>query len=148
SQLAFKDQSCFVLTPLGAAALPHLHTNGVSHPVRGGVIRHNWEIHVPNHSPFWDAKQRVLVFAGQVVKRFRWRAINQEAVLSAFHEEGWPARIDDPLAPKATLDTKRRLHDTIKCLNHSRIAPLIHFRGDGSGEGVVWSPTEPTSARS
>ena len=60
------------------------------------------------------------------------------AILAAFEEEGWPSRIDDPLPPQPEQDSKRRLSDTIKCLNRKQASPLIHFRGDGTGEGVVW----------
>ena len=33
---------------------------------------------------------------------------------------------------------KRRLNDTIKCLNRGQVYRLLHFRGDGTGEGVLW----------
>ena len=56
----------------------------------------------------------------------------------AFEEEGWPAKIDDPLAPQSQQDPKRRLHDTIKCLNRNQKNELLHFRGDGTGEGILW----------
>ena len=59
-------------------------------------------------------------------------------MLSAFQEEAWPMRIDDPLGPSPSVDTKRRLADTIKCLNRRQENQIVHFRGDGSGEGVVW----------
>ena len=80
---------------------------------------------------------------GELVKRFKWPAANQEAVLSAFQEEGWPVRIDDPLPPQPEQDSKRRLGDTIKCLNRKQKSQLIHFRGDGTGQGVVWELVEP-----
>ena len=64
--------------------------------------------------------------------------MNQEAILTAFQEEGWPARIDDPLPPHPEQDPKRRLNDTIKCLNRKQSQSLIHFRGDGTGEAVIW----------
>lgn len=88
--------------------------------------------------PTWDPDLRKLQFGGLIVKRFKWPAANQEAVLCAFEEEGWPERIDDPLVPQPEQDSKRRLADTIKCLNRKQVRELIHFRGDGTGEGVVW----------
>ena len=72
-----------------------------------------------------------------VVKRFRWPAENQEQVLDAFQEEGWPSRIDDPLRRDAKVCPKRRLHDTLKCLNRKQINEVIKFRGDGTGLGVL-----------
>jgi hypothetical protein len=88
--------------------------------------------------PNWGAEKRVLWFNGQVVKRFKWHAVNQEAILAAFDEEGWPCRIDDPLPPHPEQDPKRRLSDTIKCLNRKHFNRLIRFRGDGTGTGIVW----------
>ena len=76
------------------------------------------------------------------VKRFKWMAPNQETVLAAFEEEGWPHRIDDPLPPHPDQDSKRRLSDTIKCLNHKQKNELIRFHGDGTGEGVTWELVE------
>ena len=88
--------------------------------------------------PRWDSLRRELVVEGQIIKRFRLPAANQEIVLAAFEEEGWPARIFDPLPPRDEQCPKRRLHETIKALNRSRLARLIRFCGDGTGEGVLW----------
>jgi hypothetical protein len=65
-------------------------------------------------------------------------AANQERVLAAFEEEGWPVHIDDPLPPSPDQDSKRRLHDTINSLNRNQKCPLIRFVGDGTGQGVRW----------
>jgi hypothetical protein len=91
-----------------------------------------------NPLPRWDSQRRELRFDQVVLKLFRWPAVNQETLLMAFEEEGWPARIDDPLSPQQEQDPKRRLHDTIKCLNRNHLHKIIHFRGDGTGEGVIW----------
>ncbi|MBU4272473.1 MAG: hypothetical protein KKE86_05040 [Planctomycetes bacterium] len=88
--------------------------------------------------PRWDATRRELTVDGQVIKRFRVPAANQEAVLAAFEEEGWPPRIFDPLPPRADQESKRRLNETVKALNRSRLARIIRFAGDGTGEGVLW----------
>jgi hypothetical protein len=66
---------------------------------------------------------------------------NQETVLMAFEEDGWPPRIDDPLPPLPQLDPRRRLHDTIKALNRKQKSLLLRFMGDGSGEGIRWEFT-------
>ena len=73
-----------------------------------------------------------------LVKKFKWRAANQEAILCAFEEEGWPPHIDDPLPPILDKDPKRRLSDAIKCLNRKQLNTLVRFSGDGTGEGVYW----------
>jgi hypothetical protein len=42
------------------------------------------------------------------------------------------------MPPQGDVDPKRRLHETIKALNGRRLARLIRFRGDGTGQGVLW----------
>lgn len=88
--------------------------------------------------PQWDHQARILRVGGRIVKRFKRPSPNQEIVLMAFEEEGWPRRIDDPLSPNGEIDPKRRLHDTIKGLNRHQENQLLHFSGDGRGEGVCW----------
>jgi hypothetical protein len=89
-------------------------------------------------TPQWDAKYRALRVGQCVIKEYRVPSPNQEAVLAAFQEEGWPHRIDDPLSPLGDVEPKCRLHDTIKRLNRHHKDRLIRFRGDGTGEGVCW----------
>ena len=74
----------------------------------------------------------------RVVKRFKHKSRNQEAILATFQEDGWPYRVYDPLSPIADCDPKRRLNDTIKGLNHHQENALIRFRGDGTGEAIIW----------
>lgn len=88
--------------------------------------------------PMWDADRQELWFCNQLVKRFRIPSPNQVSVLSAFEEEGWPSRIDDPLPPKSEQCPKRRLNDTIRNLNRSQHQNLVRFLGDGSGQGILW----------
>ena len=88
--------------------------------------------------PNWDRVTRTFLVGEHVIKRFRVPSANQEAVLDAFQEDGWPPSIDDPLPPAAEYEPKRRLRDTIKCLNLNQVTPLIRFRGDGTGQQVVW----------
>ncbi|MBN1395938.1 MAG: hypothetical protein JW959_13030 [Pirellulales bacterium] len=95
-----------------------------------------------NATPRWDAQRRELRVGRRVAKRFKTPSPNQETILSAFEEEGWPNRIDDPLRPQAEQDSKCRLHDTIKSLNRHHQRRLIVFRGDGTGQGVRWELIE------
>jgi hypothetical protein len=97
--------------------------------------------------PKWDQQRRQLRVGAGVVKEFKLPSPNQETVLMAFEEEGWPPRIDDPLSPLPHLDPRRRLHDTIKALNRKQKRDLIRFMGDGSGEGIRWELTDKGSAR-
>jgi hypothetical protein len=98
--------------------------------------------------PVWDPDRQELRVGGTVVKRFKVPAPNQEIVLASFQEEGWPVRIDDPLPPMAGLEPKRRLHETITSLNRNHKRRLIHFHGDGSGQGVLWEPSVGFATRS
>jgi hypothetical protein len=139
--LYFTKQTCFVLKESAVSAfarrsdtLEARDTIGPSIIRLPNACKHTDGLRVPR----WDAKQRVLSFDGLVVKQFRWHAPNQEMILSVFQEEGWPMRIDDPLAPSPTLEVERQLSDTIKCLNRKQKNNLIHFRGDGTGQGVLW----------
>jgi hypothetical protein len=92
--------------------------------------------------PHWDSARHELRVGGRLVKQFKQPSPNQEMILMAFEEEHWPARIDDPLPPVAEQCPKRRLHDAIKCLNRNHRSRLVRFRGDGTGEGVVWEYSE------
>jgi hypothetical protein len=90
--------------------------------------------------PWWDGRLRQLSFEGIVVKQFRLPANNQAAVLSAFQDENWPPSIDDPLPYMSRTRSKERLHATIRCLNSHHENRLIRFRGNGTGEAVLWEP--------
>jgi hypothetical protein len=88
--------------------------------------------------PNWDREARTFMVGDFLVKRFRVPSPNQEAVLEAFQEEGWPRTVDDPLSPMPDQQPKRRLRDTIKCLNMNQANQVIRFRGDGTGQRVSW----------
>ena len=138
--LAFPKKTCFVLTDAGALAaatlsdgpdtLPLVHAQDQRGPSTSGqsVIL-----------PHWDSDDRVVRVGQCIVKRYRVPAPNQEAILAAFQEEGWPPHIYDPLSPQADQDPKCRLHDTIKRLNRHHIRWLLRFAGDGTGERVCWA---------
>jgi hypothetical protein len=107
----------------------------------GEILRHLCGVRQEDDSkPVWDADQRTLRFDDKVIKVFKVKAENQERVLTAFQEEGWPAKISDPIPPDAKgIDPKRRLRDTVAALKKRHKTPnAITFRTDGTGEGVVW----------
>lgn len=135
--LAFDAHTCFVLTDRGVReARRVLRCQPESFDFVAVAPRSDGATAI-----VWDANTRELWVNGRIAKRYRWPAANQEAVLNAFQEERWPARIDDPLPPQGDQDPKRRLGDTIKCLNRKQESWLIHFRGDGTGQGVLWELT-------
>ncbi len=81
--------------------------------------------------PAWEETARRLLFRGQVCKHFKKPAPDQETVITAFQEEGWPDAIDDPLQPGKLARTVESLN---KRLRH------IRFRLNGAGTGVCWHP--------
>jgi hypothetical protein len=139
-RLTFTDTTCFVLTQAGAEFARELLQNECirvfpdPHFVNRGVTDESQLV----SSPHWDSQRHELTSNGQLVKRFKHRSPNQETVLTAFQEERWPSSIRDPLPPVGETDPKRRLSDTIRGLNHHQKNRLLHFRGDGTGEGIIW----------
>jgi hypothetical protein len=90
--------------------------------------------------PHFDRELRILWLDGAVVKRFREPAPNQQLILAAFEEDGWPERIDDAIPPKMGIDSKKRLHATVRHLNERHEDKRMRFFGDGTGEGIGWMP--------
>lgn len=145
--LTLTPESCFVLTEDGAHVLgiagrrqvlaSQGETNG-HFPVVRAVETDEPDSLVPR----WDSDLREFQYGGSIVKRFRTPSPNQETILAAFEEEGWPTRIDDPLPGAPEIDPKQRLHDTIKSLNRNQLDRRVRFRGDGTGEGVRWEPID------
>jgi len=89
--------------------------------------------------PHWNEDTRELLYDGSVVKRFKQPAENQVAVLAAFEEANWPRQMDDPIPPKDDMESKRRLGDTVEALNDNHVTEeKMHFRADGTGEGIRW----------
>ena len=89
--------------------------------------------------PSWNRHDRELYFGDQLVKKFSVPAKNQELVLTAFEEEGWPQHIDSPLPPTKSGEVAAvRLRDTIKRLNQGHQAKYVTFHGNGSGSQIVW----------
>ena len=131
--LRIQRRSCFVLTELGlrivrALAAPDGHPALNACHLKGiaaGLM------------PIWDADRRELRLGDTVMKRFRQPARNQELILNAFQEDGWPPRIDNPLSGTGDIDALDRLHEAVKKLNRQTIR-LLQFRSDGTGSGVLW----------
>lgn len=134
-ELFFGRRTCFILTALGQAAElePTSRKGESSHlaPHRDSA---------QFSKPYWDSDLKRLSLGDLVVKEFRSPAPNQQLVLSAFQEDDWPPRIDDPLPPTLNLNPKRRLIETISSLNRGQRNHALRFSGDGSGMGVIWTP--------
>jgi hypothetical protein len=150
---SFPPDACLALTPDGASKLRALlsasfvdrslqrdqFANGEPldpSPPPGPEAR----VHSP--APIWDPLRRELRYRGQVIKRYRVPAPNQELVLAAFQEEDWPEFIDDPLPPVDDIDPKYRLQVTIKALNRNQVTRPIRFHGNGNGLQVHWAAAQ------
>lgn len=146
--LTFSKRTCFVVTKAGARAAAFAGAcqdgfvtgqgNPSYHTIRNTTERPNGGFSRGTAIPTWDQDRRELRLEGRLVKVFRLPSPNQEMILGAFAEENWPPRIDDPLPPSPEMAPKQRLRDAIRNLNRNQKAPLIHFMGDGSGEGILW----------
>ncbi|MBW3597958.1 MAG: hypothetical protein KY475_11865 [Planctomycetes bacterium] len=128
----------YVLTEQGAALMCQI--TALVEQVGATRLRLDAPDAAPAAKPHWDPVRRELRYRGVVVKHFRKPAPNQELILAAFQESGWPQRIDDPLPPAGEIVPAVRLHDTLGRLNRTLQAPIIHFGSDGTGQGVYWRP--------
>lgn len=135
ANISFSRRSCFVLTSRGHSLASQL--GEVSETVRLAQAPPPAQEGI-TVVPRWDPRRRELWWRSSLVKKFRVPASNQQALLDALEEEGWPARIDDPLAPMTNGQVKARLHDTIKALNRHQVCRLLRFFGDGTGQAVMW----------
>lgn len=124
--LQLRPTSCFTLTDRGLHLARALLCESVTSPP------------VPTAKPHWRADLQELHFGPHLIKKFRRPAANQTTILTAFEEDGWPARIDNPLSPTRDNNDAERLQEAIRRLNHCQQTPLLRFHGDGSGEGVTW----------
>ncbi len=153
--LALANNTCFMLTEAGLAELGRDHSQPERAVLTIPMAAHVEDPESPAETsalpsremPNWDSDSRTFLVGQHVIKRFRVPSPNQEAVLEAFQEEGWPMSIDDPLSPVPDQHPKRRLRDTIKGLNTNQAAELIRFRGDGTGERVVWEFVSQSASR-
>jgi hypothetical protein len=142
---SFPADACFILSDQGVKSLQEalLSTNRLqvkgfqfnTLPQKQSSLKIATNI---DPIPQWNPKKRELIFQGEVVKTFRSTAPNQERILAAFQEDGWPHRIDDPLPPESEQDSRERLRSAIKQLNRNQGNNLMRFCGDGSGKGILW----------
>jgi hypothetical protein len=148
-KIALTDRTCFVLAPAGITFLTgdsahHYYDSSSKHDTTCFADSNGNQLEFSNGhveqplKPSWDSQRKELRLGGHVIRRYRCRAANQETILAVFEEENWPARVDDPLTQVAGQNARRRLLDTIKCMNRHQIVSLIRFRADGTGKGVIW----------
>jgi hypothetical protein len=131
--LHLTPQSCFVLSDWGLAVSSHHSAARCGSDTNGSANSPLTRLPLP----VWDAVRRELRLGQIVLKRFRQPAKNQQAILAAFQEDGWPERIDNPIPGSHDENASERLHNTLKRLNR-QIDPIIRFHGGGTAEGIIW----------
>jgi len=138
----FRRRSCFVLTSEGAKLAHELRVSAAPGNGRG---KHSLAepaardaLTSQSSVPRWDRDRRELRIGGVVVKRFTIPAVDLESILTAFEEQAWPARIDDPLPTSDEPTRKARLQHVIHLLNRGQRRPLMRFVGEGTGRGILW----------
>jgi hypothetical protein len=90
-------------------------------------------------TPHWDIELRKLWVGDILIKVFRHPAPMAELILTAFQEDGWRERIDDPLTPLCNGNTEsNRLRNQVQALNRRMDRKLIQFYLDGTGQGICW----------
>lgn len=141
--LSFCERSCFQLTKAGLELARSLFDDTLPQSLLLLNGRATESVIACEIKPKWDGERHQFFVQDHLVKEFKVPSPNQETILTAFQEEDWPVRIDDPLAPSLHADCKRRLHDTIKGLNRNQKRNLIRFLGDGTGEGILWELIQP-----
>lgn len=135
SVLLFSRKTCFTLTTAGLAFAERVVLRDDRVPPAAG---HPEILVIEPPRPSWDVQRKELSLQGKLVKEYKVPSPNQVTILSAFEEDGWPLRIDDPLPRVAGMCPKRRLHDAIINLNRNQKQASLRFMGDGTGEGVRW----------
>lgn len=97
------------------------------------LLRELGEPEAPLEGIEWRKELGELRWNGEVIRKVAvGRAKNVVAILDAFHESGWPERMDDPI-PNGD---DQRLRDSVKVLN--RRLHKIRFYADGTGTGLYW----------
>lgn len=123
----FRPQSFLSLTALGAELLGSL-----------SVLKGESTGRDRSDRPVWDEAAHELRVGPVVVKKFRRPAENQELVLAAFQELGWPLVIDDPLPQCREIRPRDRLIDTVKRLNRRQIHRRLLFHIQSKAQAVSW----------
>jgi hypothetical protein len=151
--LNFTTETCLILTPAGVeftegvgCGSASIATGNTAFPRINSPTRGESNCRRPVVKPHWNSVRRELWLDDTLVKCFRVRAANQEIILSAFEEEGWPPHIDDPLPAANNIDPGTRLHDAIYRLNSCQKSTLLRFRGNGNANGIFWEQLKPDSA--
>jgi hypothetical protein len=136
--LTLDEGSSFALTKRGEA-FANLFLVRILFSERDSDFESTWAmLTLGELLPSYQPEERQFAWGRHVLKSFRQPAANQEIILSAAEEMGWPDWFDDPLPRRGRNSPKARLHDTIKDLNRRQRLSFVRFKGDGTGTRVGW----------
>lgn len=96
--------------------------------------------------PHWNELSRELLLGAVVLKKMRGRAENQEIILEAFQNAGWPDQL--PLQPLLVLNRTlrhRSLVEAIAGINRGQPAPGIQFFLSDDDSRISWQLQERTA---
>lgn len=83
--------------------------------------------------PRWDREAGRLFYRGDSIRSVSARGTNIRPILDAFQEEGWPARINNPLPGG---EDSKKLRETLDSLREGLSG--IDFFADGTAAGILW----------
>jgi hypothetical protein len=89
--------------------------------------------------PRWNADLRELRYGSVLCRKYTRKAPEQERLLAAFEDAGWPPRI------ASDSQSSNELRQLVYTLNEGlrKNDSPIEFSGDGSGHGVLWAKIFP-----
>jgi hypothetical protein len=85
--------------------------------------------------PQWDHDRQELRLGSTVLRQFKLPSADEERILAAFEERGWPHRIASPLPAEGT---NGRLAECVAALNWRLRRPLLHFDLSEQDREVTW----------
>lgn len=139
ASLTLAAHTCLVLTGAGAAFARQMEALSPQlHSIHGSAVQPTEPETVLAAVPHWDPTSRELRWRNYLILHFKLPSPNQETILTAFEEEGWPPCIGDPLYPQSSQQPTERLHQALTRLNHHQIHRLICFRRADNGSGIRW----------
>ena len=86
--------------------------------------------------PQWDHDRQELRLGSTVLRQFKLPSADEERVLAAFEERGWPHRIGSPFPAEGD---RQRLIECVVALNWRLRRPLLHFEVSEQDLEVTWT---------
>lgn len=139
--LSFEDRSCFLLTDKGLAFALQIASReeeflGASQGTSGKREATAGSLNV---LPLWEPEPRRLWVGDRLLHHYKRPAPYQELLLTAFQEANWLVEIiDDPIPPTPNGDSRKRLENAVRGLNHCQHPRMLEFHVLNDGTAVAW----------